>query len=95
MIHYYIYYKVDPARHVAARDAALRVIAAVRAACALEGRLLRRSDDPDTWMEIYENVPEPTALDAAMAAAVAATDFDALLARGGRRIVERFVAVAE
>ena len=58
------------------------------------GRFLRKADDPWTWMEIYENVTDPVAFDAALEQAVERHGLERFLDEGGRRHIERFVPCA-
>ena len=95
MIHYYIYYKVAPAQRDQAGAAGHAVIAEIARICRIQGRLLSRSDDPLTLMEIYENVPDPVALDRALEATLARHDFARVLVPGTKRITERFEPVPE
>ena len=95
MIHYYIYYKVAPAHLDQAGAAGHAVIAEVARTCRIQGRLLRRSDDPLTLMEIYENVPDPLALDRALEAALARHEFARILVPGTKRITERFEPIPD
>ncbi len=55
---FYIYYRVpaEDAARVRGMVEELQRVLAARAG--VTGRLLRREDDPETWMEIYENVPD-------------------------------------
>lgn len=52
---------------------------------------MRRQDDPDTWMEVYEAVGDADAFCATLAAISAAEGLDALIDRHGTRHLERFV----
>ena len=56
----------------------------------IQGRLLRRSDDPSTWMEIYEAVADPPRFEAALERLLAQHGFEACLAPDSRRHSERF-----
>jgi Domain of unknown function (DUF4936) len=80
---YYVYYRVDPGRIPALRAQIERVFAVIEASTGVRGRWLRRRDQPETYMEVYEDVADAQA-------------FEALLARetgalGLERHVERFV----
>ena len=84
MTHYYVYYRLDPARIAAMRAAVESLFRTIEAATGVRGRWLRRRDEPATYMEVYENVRDDAA-------------FEALLAResagfGLERHVERFVS---
>jgi Domain of unknown function (DUF4936) len=87
----FVYYRVADANESAVRERVGAILADVRAATGVQGRLLRRRDDPATWMEVYEPVPETEAFEHALDAALARHRFDALLAPGTARHTERFV----
>jgi Domain of unknown function (DUF4936) len=89
----FVYYRVADASESAVRERVGAILADVRAATGVQGRLLRRRDDPTTWMEVYEPVPETEAFERALDAVLARHGFDALLAPGGARHTERFVAI--
>ena len=90
---FYVYYRVADPASAAARACAEALVANVRAATGIAGRVLRRSDDPGTWMEVYEDVASEAELESALDRAVAATGFVRHVAAGSRRIVERFEAL--
>lgn len=84
MTHYYVYYKVAPADLDRVRTAAQDLFATIEKHCGVRGRWMRRRDDPSTYMEVYEDVPDTAA-------------FEALLEREGaklgvQRTLERFVS---
>lgn len=88
---YFIYYRGW------SDDSALRAaVGAMQKALAQEtgvvGRLMRRADDPTTWMEVYEPVHDVSRFEQSLAAAVARFEVERLLAADARRHVERFVA---
>lgn len=89
--HYYVWYQVDGDMRSALSTVA-RLQSELAARTGARGRLLARADDPRTWMEIYENIQDENAFDAALAAAVAAADAQAIAA-GGTRHTERFIAL--
>ena len=83
MTSYYVYYRVEASRLPALRQAVERLFDTIEGATGVRGRWLRRRDEPTTYMEVYENVPEDRV-------------FEALLEREAaglalRRHVERFV----
>ncbi len=88
---YYIYYRIALER----ADEAKRIVAAIQdevlMKAGVRGRLLRRRDDPATWMEVYEDVAEEKAFVASLAAAVERHGFQRLLVPGSSRIAETFV----
>lgn len=67
----YIYYRID-GNFPSFAHAARQIMAQIESATQIKGRLLQRHDDAHTWMEIYEPVPDPAALAALLATAVAA-----------------------
>lgn len=83
MTHYYVYYRIDPARLDAMRRAVEEVFAAVEHATGVRGRWMRRRDDPGTYMEVYENVADEGVFEDALARATAQF--------GVERSTERFV----
>jgi hypothetical protein len=89
--HVYVYYRVAEANHDAAAAAVRQILDDVVAGSGVSGRCMRREDDPDTWMEVYEAVGDTAAFCTRLAALSAASGLDALLGGEGRRHVERFV----
>ncbi|HYD56298.1 MAG TPA: DUF4936 family protein [Burkholderiales bacterium] len=82
-MNYYVYYKVEPARAEALRADVQSLFERVERACGVRGRWMRRRDDPETFMEVYEDVQDAEA-------------FESLLEREGAafgfaRKVERFI----
>lgn len=90
LLNYYIYYRVAPPEAARAREVVDAVQSALRHDAGVEGRLLRRDDDPSTWMEIYEAVADPHRFEAALARFLAQHSFDGCLAADARRHTERF-----
>ncbi len=88
----FVYYRVAGALDAAVRGRVEAIQADVLAATGVPGRLLRRRDDPATWMEIYEPVPDADRFEQALDAALTRHEFAALLAPGDARHTERFVA---
>ena len=87
-VSYYIYYRVaEPAQ---AQTLVRHIQAALKTRTGIVGRLLRKRDDPSTWMEIYEGVAEAGAFEQCLAAAVQATNFPGVLVIGGARHMECF-----
>lgn len=75
---YYVYYRTEAPAPADLRAAAEALFGELRAATGVQGRLLRRRDDPSTWMEIYENVADGPAFESALDAALAKTGFSRL-----------------
>lgn len=90
-LNYYIYYRVAPAQAARVRAVVDTVQSALAQDTGIRGRLLRRDEDPTTWMEIYEAVTEPQRFEAALARLLAQHGFDACMAPDSRRHSERFV----
>lgn len=88
---YFIYY-----RSAAGAEEVRKSVGAMQRAIEQEtgvaGRLMRRADDPTTWMEVYEAVPDAARFERNLDDAVARFGLTGLLAGDGRRHVERFVA---
>lgn len=97
--HWYVYYKLDAQQLADWLPHAPRLMAQVRAATGVEGRLLRRADGAKaaagvaTLMEVYDGIAESqafaTALEAAVNAARAAVPACATVPR----YTERFTGV--
>jgi hypothetical protein len=85
---YYIYYRVAQAAQ--AQTLVHHIQAILKEKTGIDGRLLRKRDDPSTWMEIYEGVGNIDAFEQCLAAAVQATNFAAVLVTGGVRHTECF-----
>lgn len=85
----YIYYRVaeDDADAHAARVRAM--LDEVAKTTGVRGKLLRRADDRETWMEIYEDLADAPAFEAALSAAVEHHE----VRSKSPRMVERFEAV--
>jgi quinol monooxygenase YgiN len=80
---YYVYYRVDPARLEEVRARVARLFEAVARETGVRGRWMRRREDASTYMEVYEGVPDGTALESLMAREIADLGLD--------RRIERFV----
>jgi hypothetical protein len=85
---YYIYYRV--AQPAQAQALVQRIQAALKAETGIAGRLLRKRDDPSTWMETYQGVIDAGRFEQCLAATLQATDFAAVLETGGARHMECF-----
>jgi len=86
-VNLYVYYRVRPGEEDRCRAA----VAAMQAELGHPHSLLRRADDPLTWMEIYEDVDTTFVVE--LEAAARRHDLAAWLAPDGRH-VERFVPCA-
>ena len=63
MTNYYVYYRVDPAKLGELRVAIEELFRVVERETGVRGRWMHRRDDPTTYMEVYEGVPDSAALD--------------------------------
>lgn len=91
LLNYYIYYRVALSEAARARALVDAVQSALYQDTGIQGRLLRREDDPSTWMEIYDAVADPPRFEAALERLLAQHGFDGCLASDSRRHTERFV----
>jgi hypothetical protein len=80
--HVYVYYSVAPQLGDGAAAAAALLLAQVKAATGLAGRIRHRADDPWLWMEIYEGVTDRAGFTDTLARLRAATALPACLAPG-------------
>lgn len=88
--HYYIYYRVPVERVDAVRGQATDLVRRVTALTGIAGRVLRRSDEPGLFMEIYEGVPERDRFERSLDEAERATDAASWVAPGQSRQRECF-----
>jgi quinol monooxygenase YgiN len=84
-LNYYVYYKVEPGRVEELRPRVEALFEKIQDQFGVHGRLMRRRDDPTTYMEVYEDVKDERG-------------FEALLEREGAKLgvqrkLERFVCV--
>jgi len=90
MLNYYIYYRVAPSDTARVRTVVDSVQSALAQDTGIRGSLLRRDDDPSTWMEIYEAIADPLRFEAALERLLAQHNFDGCMASDSRRHTERF-----
>src|SRR5690242_6924273 len=87
----YIYYQVPKENIASIRRAAMALLSDLKASAGISGRLLRRRDDPATWMEVYEGITDLEKFELDLDEAVDRHGLDALLAPS-RRQREIFLA---
>ena len=87
---YYVYYRVALDQVERARGVVAAIQDDVLAQTGVRGRLMRRRDDPVTWIEIYEGIIDEQAFDASLEAAVERCGFSSVLAARSQRITEIF-----
>lgn len=86
---YYVWYQVTDADDRELEQAVRGLQARLACRTGVAGRLLKRRDRPDTWMEVYEAVAEPIAFERELQALVDQFDIEVRLA--DRRHVECFI----
>ena len=91
MLNYYIYYRVPPEHSAAAEAAVQQIQDEIATRCGITGRLLKKRDEPNLWMETYEQVSN-TAFENALALAENKAGIAALLGGDGTRHRECFIA---
>ena len=91
MLNYYIYYRVPPEHSAAAKAAVQQIQDEIATRCDITGRLLTKRDEPNLWMEIYEQVSS-AAFEEALALAENKAGIAALLGGDGTRHRECFIA---
>jgi hypothetical protein len=67
---YYIYYRVNPDSAEACASKVRALFTAVEQATGVQGRLLRKREEPMLWMEVYENVEDEARFEWELAEAV-------------------------
>ena len=90
MIHFYIYYRITPDFADEAKLAIRELQAHLFRETGIQGRLLIKHDDPDLWMEIYEQVLDPQAFQKALSAKADGHQADKWLRPGSARKIEQF-----
>jgi hypothetical protein len=78
LLNYYIYYRVQPEHSAAAEAAVKHIQSEIAARCGITGRVLKKRDETNLWMEIYEQV-ESAAFEDILAAAENKSGIAALL----------------
>jgi hypothetical protein len=68
---YYIYYRVDAAKTGACAVAIEYLFDAMHKKTGIQGRVMKKRNEPLLWMEIYENVTDDTGFEWELAEAVA------------------------
>lgn len=88
---YFVYYKVRPERLEELCDRVRALFAAVERDTGVRGHWMRRRDDPETYMEVYEGVAEASAFEVVLEREVRRVGFAECLPAGGARRTEIFV----
>ncbi|GAA5182857.1 hypothetical protein GCM10025771_33100 [Niveibacterium umoris] len=87
----FIYYALRAGSEEHAAVSAVELLETVARRCGATGRLMRRADDPLTWMEVYEGVTDVQRLRTELDTALERSGLAAWLA--GPRHIEVFVTV--
>lgn len=90
MLHYYIYFRIPAERADAIDSAIQRMQQTIQAQLGITGRLLKKRDEPNLWMEIYENLPEDSGFEAVLTLAEEQSGIAVLLGPEGQRHIECF-----
>lgn len=87
---FYIYYRVDPQKAEACAPLVLELLAAVHGATGIQGRLLKKHDEPNLWMEVYEGIPDEARFEWELAEIAGRLKIHDFLQSGTTRHVECF-----
>lgn len=87
---YYIYYRVAPAKTAASEPQIRALLETVRKATGVRGRLMKKRNEPNLWMEVYENVADESKFEWELAEAVEHLKVQELLLPGTPRHIECF-----
>ena len=90
MRHYYVYYRVDAADAHTLEPLLRSMQARLECRTGVTGRVLKRCDETNLWMEVYENVAQPEHFENALQKAVEESEIEMFLAQGSRRVTECF-----
>ena len=89
-LHIYVYYKVAPGNEALVRTRVEEMQKQIAAATGTQGSLLRRRDDPSTWMEVYADVEEAADFESVLSDAVTRHQIATLADPALPRITEIF-----
>jgi len=89
---YYVYYRIDAARLDPLRSSVQELFTAIERETGVRGKWLRRRDEPDTYMEVYEGVKNDQAFEALLERECERLRLARLLAGGAARRTEIFIA---
>jgi hypothetical protein len=87
----YIYYRVSAGAREAMRGAVTQLLRQVEARTGIRGRVARRLDDEQTWMETYEPVEDPAAFVPLLKELAHSAHVATYLDAGAARHIEVFV----
>jgi len=87
---FYVYYRVDPTKAAACEPRIRELLAAVRNATGISGKLMKKRGEPNLWMEIYLNVTDDASFEWELAEAAGRLNVQEFLLPGTPRHVECF-----
>lgn len=87
---FYVYYEVNARNEEKVRTAAHVLQQTIAAATGIHGRLLCRRAKTETWMEVYEGVPDAATFQSVLDLETKRLCFGELLAPESRRMTELF-----
>ena len=87
---YYIYYRIDPLRTKAAEQAIAQLMTAMQISTGARARLSRKRDEPNLWMETYDNILDGAKFERDLAKAVSENHAENFLVAGSVRRIECF-----
>ena len=87
---FYVYYEVNTCNEDKVRTAAQGLQRTIADVTGIHGRLLCRRDKTETWMEVYEGVPDASSFQTILDGEAKRLCFAELLAPASRRITELF-----
>ena len=90
MLHFYIYYRINPSFEAEASAAVKQIQYDIEAEANIAGRLLSKREEPLLWMEVYEGVAAAEAFEAILDKAVEKSGFTRFLQPGSARRTECF-----
>ena len=90
MYHYYIYFRIAPEQAAEIKAAVQQLQSVIHVQLGITGRLLIKRDAPNTWMEVYENIAEPSEFEAVLRLAEEQAGIAKLLSPGETRHLECF-----
>ncbi len=91
MPHYYIYYRIQTNLIPAIETAIQLIQSEIQTQLGVTGRLLKKRDEPELWMEIYEKVPDASAFEAVLREAETKSGIASLLDPASKRHLECFL----
>ena len=90
MLHYYIYYRVQPEHVVQAEAAVKQIQSEIARRFGISGSLLKKRGEPNLWMETYPGLAPGTGFETALKQAEDKAGIAVLLRDNGARHVECF-----